>query len=118
MKRSSRIATAISIASAIALSNTQGASAQMAVNDGGGGALVTGDSALQSFYNNPIVSGVTVSIANKATNTPTVVSSVVTATKNAGGISQIIPTAIVVVRMYAVPVTLGILAFFSGMANG
>ena len=118
MKRSSRIASAIAITSAIVLSSTQGASAQMAVNDGGGSALVTGDSALQSFYNNPIVSDATVSIANKATNTPTVVSSFVTTINNVGGISQIIPAAIVVVRMYAVPVTLGILAFFSGMANG
>lgn len=120
MNSKSRLTTGTLLVSTILAINSQSAPvhAILPVHDGGGGAMVSGNSAIQNFYNNPIVSSVTVSIANKATNTPTVVSSVVTATRDSGGITQLIPTAIVAVRIYAVPVTMGILAFFMGMANG
>lgn len=120
MNRKSRLATGTLLVSTLLGVNAQSAPlyAILPVHDGGGGAMVSGNSALQNFYNNPVVSSVTVSIANKATNTPTVVSSIVTATRDSGGITQAISTAIVAVRIYAVPVTMGILAFFTGMANG
>lgn len=75
-------------------------------------------SVAERVFNNPIIEQVTVVIANRATKTPTLIQGPASVIENLGGFTQVIPTAVTVLKSSGPTILTIIAALARGAAYG
>ena len=75
-------------------------------------------SVAERVFNNPIIEQVTVIIANRATKTPTLIQGPASVIENLGGFTQVIPTAVTVLKSSGPTILTIIAALARGAAYG
>lgn len=98
----------------------QSSFAQTDVTQGGSQDQITNSSSqfIGNVYNNPVVEQVSIIIANRATQTPTLIQGPASVVANVGGFAQVIPTVISIAKSNAPTIVAILVTFARGAAYG